>query len=399
MKMPMRCMRQIVAAGLLLALSCSAANAGSFDAVRGMIGSRDAILVRNAQGQTLLAQNEDKLLVPASTLKVLTSLVALRYLGADYRFATDFFIDDANNLKIKGYGDPLLISEVVAKIGRELAGRVSGIENMILDDSYFAQPLEIPGVSSSAEPYDAPNGALCVNFNTVFYQRRAGGYVSAEPQTPLLDFALQRVRRSKLPEGRVVFSHREKECTLYAGHLFAHFLKEAGIEVRGSIAVGRVAPNDTLIYRHVSGFTIEEIIAKLLEHSNNFITNQLLIAAGAQVLGPPGNLDKGVQIAEKYGRQQLGLNSLKIVEGSGISRSNRITARDLCRILDVFAPHHRLMRKQDQVYYKTGTLRGISTRVGYIDHRNGNLTRFAILVNTPGKSSARILRSLRRAPL
>jgi len=387
--------------GLLAGTFPGGINAGAagFEDVRRMIGSRDAILVRDAQGKVLLAQNENKRLVPASTLKVLTSLVALNTLGAGYRFPTDFYLDDQHNLKIKGYGDPLLISEVVAQISRRLADRIGPIGDLILDDSYFVQPLEIPGVSSSAEPYDAPNGALAVNFNTVFFTRRNGRYVSAEPQTPLLEFALQRVRRSGLSKGRVVLSHREQECTLYAGHLFAHFMEKAGIEVRGRIRVGKVDAGDIKIYRHASDFTVEETIAKLLEHSNNFTTNQLLIAAGAKVFGPPGNLDKGVRAAERYARRELGLDSLRLVEGSGISRANRINARDLCRVLDAFAPHRNLMRRKGTVYYKTGTLRGISTRAGYIHTDSGNLIRFAILINTPGKSSARILRILRKTAI
>lgn len=388
---------QAAVAGALLMVASAAAQAGNLSDVRRMIGSRDAILVRSAAGQVLLAQNEEKGLIPASTLKVFTSLVALHYLGGDYRFPTDFFLDGNNNLKIKGYGDPLLISEVVASIGRELAGRVTAVENIVLDDSHFVQPLEIPGISSSTQPYDAPNGALCVNFNTVFFRRLNNGtYVSAEPQTPLMDFALQRIRRAGLSRGRVVLSQRQQECTLYAGHLFAHFMQAAGIEVRGRVILGSVDESDTRIYRHLSEFTVEDIITRLLEHSNNFTTNQLLIAAGVAAFGPPGNLDKGVQAARQYARRQLALDSLQIVEGSGISRANRITARDLCRILDGFAPHCSLMRQEGTVFYKTGTLHGISTRAGYIQTGDGELIRFAILVNTPGKSSDRVLRALQK---
>jgi D-alanyl-D-alanine carboxypeptidase/D-alanyl-D-alanine-endopeptidase (penicillin-binding protein 4) len=211
-----------------------------------------------------------------------------------------------------------------------------------------------------------------------------------------MDFALQRIRRTGLSRGRVVLSQRQRECTLYAGHLFAHFMRAAGIEVRGRVILGSVDESDTRIYRHLSGFTVEDIITRLLEHSNNFTTNQLLIAAGVAAIGPPGNLDKGVRVARQYARRRLALDSLQIVEGSGISRANHINARDLCRILDGFAPHCSLMRQEGQVYYKTGTLHVISTRAGYIQTNDGELIRFAILVNTPGKSSDRVLRALQK---
>ncbi len=111
-----------------------------------LIGNRDAILVTSPDGQVLLSKNEDHPLIPASTLKIFTSLVALHYLGPDYRFGTEFYLDTDHNLTIKGYGDPLLVSEVVGEIARTLSTRMSRINDIVLDDSYFAQPLVIPGV-------------------------------------------------------------------------------------------------------------------------------------------------------------------------------------------------------------------------------------------------------------
>ena len=85
------------------------------------IGKNDSILVTDANGQILLEKNADKKRIPASILKIFSSLVALHYLGDDYRFPTEFYLDGQSNLKIKGYGDPLLISEVVSKISQILA--------------------------------------------------------------------------------------------------------------------------------------------------------------------------------------------------------------------------------------------------------------------------------------
>ena len=182
--------------------------------VADLIGKRDAILVTDPDGQVLISKNEKNPLIPASTLKVFTSLVALNYLGADYRFVTEFYLDSAHNLTIKGYGDPLLISEIVADIAHSLSSRLNRINDIILDDSYFSQPLVIPGVSSSSEPYDAPNGALCVNFNTVTFKKINNQYVSAEPQSPLLPIVMERVRAAKQTEGRIVLSHNKNQITL-----------------------------------------------------------------------------------------------------------------------------------------------------------------------------------------
>ncbi len=382
----------------LFAGSIATAGAADWDEIKSLIGSRDAIMVSDPAGRILIQKNGTRKLIPASILKIFTSLVALHYLGPEYRYRTEFYLDDASNLKIKGYGDPLLISETVNAVSRLLAALVGGskfVSNLILDDSHFSQPLTIPGISSSSQPYDAPNGALCVNFNTVNFKRTKSGYTSAEPQTPLLPYAEKKINALKLKSGRYVLSHVANENTLYAGELFKYFLNRHGLQINGKVKLGRAnAAEDQLIYRYFSRFTVAEIIAGLLEHSNNFTTNQLLITSGVKVFGAPGNLEKGVRAALDYAEQVLHIGELSLVEGSGISRNDRVSARQLLAILDVFEPHRFLMRQQGREYYKTGTLHGISTRAGFITGNKGGRYRYVVMINTPGKSTEPVMRQL-----
>jgi D-alanyl-D-alanine carboxypeptidase/D-alanyl-D-alanine-endopeptidase (penicillin-binding protein 4) len=374
------------------------AAADGFEKIKSLIGPHDSLLVADSEGRTVISKNKNKKLVPASILKLLTALNAFHYLGPDYRYATEFYLDKHSNLKIKGFGDPLLISEIVNDIsGRlsELIGSSILINDLIVDDSHFNQPLTIPGISTSSQPYDAPNGALCVNFNTVFFKRTKSGYISAEAQTPLLPYAEKKIRALNLKNGRFVLSHLENENTIYAGKLFQYFLKQHGLQFSGTVTPGQVNEiEDKLIYRYVSRFSLSQIISTLLEHSNNFTTNQLFITSGIGALGPPGNLEKGVAAALDYTATVLQINNMSIVEGSGISRQNRVSALQMLRVLDKFKPHHRLMRKKGREFYKTGTLYGVSTRAGYIADQNGGLYRYAVLLNTPGKSTKAIMRKL-----
>jgi serine-type D-Ala-D-Ala carboxypeptidase/endopeptidase (penicillin-binding protein 4) len=357
------------------------------------IGANDAVLVADPDGKVLFSKNADKKRVPASTLKIFTALFSLETLGPDFRFQTEFYLDNASNLIIKGYGDPLIVSEAVREIAKTLKEKMSSYNDLVLDDSYFENPVAIPGVTSSLQPYDAPNGALCVNFNTVNFKRKKDGtYVSAEPQTPLLPFVMKKVKTSKLKKGRIIFSQKRHEITLYAGHLFRHFLSEAGINQEGRIRLGKV-PMDTarLVYRHSSRFTLEEILSRLMEHSNNFTANQVLIAAGAKISDPPGTLDKGVRAAKHFAGQKLGLDDFEIVEGSGISRKNRISADMMLIVLRAFYPYRLLLRHEDGVYFKTGTLYGVSTRAGYLEGTGGRMYPFVIFLNSRGKSAEKIV--------
>ena len=383
---------------LMLRMATASAAADGFESIKSLIGPHDALIVSDSKGRTIISKNKNKKLVPASILKLLTSLVALHYLGPDYRYATEFYLDRHSNLIIKGFGDPLLISEIINDIAARLSESIGGsavINDLVVDDSYFNQPLTIPGISSSSQPFDAPNGALCVNFNTVFFKRRQSGYISAEAQTPLLPYAEKKIRARNLKNGRFILSHLENENAIYAGKLFQYFLKQHGVEFSGTVTPGRVnETEDKLIYRYSSRFSLTQIISKLLEHSNNFTTNQLFITSGLEALGPPGNLGKGVAAALDYTSNVLDIKNLSIVEGSGISRRNRISAHQMLRVLDEFEPHYRLMRKKGREFYKTGTLYGVNTRAGYIADGNGGLYRYVVMINTPGKSTKPIMRKL-----
>ena len=79
------------------------------------------------RGETLYEIRSKRLFIPASNAKVLTTAVALKYLGSNYRFSTEFYTDGIlenetlkGNLFIKGSGDPKLVTEQLWLIVNEL---------------------------------------------------------------------------------------------------------------------------------------------------------------------------------------------------------------------------------------------------------------------------------------
>jgi serine-type D-Ala-D-Ala carboxypeptidase/endopeptidase (penicillin-binding protein 4) len=357
-----------------------------------ILGPRDSLLVTDAAGLRIFSWHPETPRTPASVLKVLTAHVALIHLGPDFRFTTSFYQDACGHLYVRGHGDPLLVSEVLADLARSLAPRLAPVTDLVVDDDDFAQPLTIPGVSDSDNPYDAPNGALCVNFNTVAVHRTADGrYASAEPQTPLLPFAQSLLQRRPPANGRLVLTRDSGQAALHAGHLLAYFLAEAGRPLSGTVRPGGVPPEARPRMVFASPFSLAEGVARMLEHSSNFIANQLLIAAGAKVHGLPGTLEKGVRLAGNHARQDLGWTRFHLVEGSGIARRNQVTAADLDRLLAAFFPYRHLMSGEGRTRYKTGTLNGIQTRAGYMESNHGAPYRFVILINTPGRRADTVL--------
>ncbi|MGD9331358.1 MAG: D-alanyl-D-alanine carboxypeptidase, partial [Desulfobacterales bacterium] len=241
----------------------------------------------------------------------------------------------------------------------------------------------------------APNGALCANFNTVFFRTVNGQPQSAEAQTPLLPMVRSRIRRSGLTSGRIVLSRQGNEAVRYAGHLFRYFLEQEGITTRGEIRLGVLNITDAdLLYRHRSPYDLRQVIRRLLEFSNNFTANQLLLAMGAHRYGPPATLEKGRRALNAYARDELGLKTGVFVEGSGISRLNRLSVRDMDTVLRRFAPHADLMSREGREYYKTGTLKGIRTRAGYIEVRPGVRFRFSLFRNQRGRTTGPVMRQI-----
>jgi serine-type D-Ala-D-Ala carboxypeptidase/endopeptidase (penicillin-binding protein 4) len=391
---------RVAALSLLIPLSLWAQD---FSGLKSRLGPADGVVVADPDGRIIFSHNPRKQLIPASTLKLLTALYALDYLGPDFRFQTEFYLQPAKNgegsdLVVKGYGDPLLISEVIAEIAKTLAKQISTYNDLVLDDTFFDDSVTIPGVSSTKNPYDAPNGALCVNFNTVNFRRlKNGSYTSAEPQTPLLPYALKRIKASGFSRGRIIFPATNQAHLMYAGHLMAHFFKSEGIDRAGIIRpMAAPARQRKLVYRHSAVLPLIDVLSRLLEHSNNFMANQVLVTLGTKRFGTPGTLEKGVKAVKDFAHQKLGLRSLLITEGSGISRNNRISAADMLLVVDRFAVYHHLLTRSDYEFFKTGTLHHISTRAGYIQYNNGVQYRYVIFFNTPGKNAARFARLLQR---
>ncbi len=165
------------------------------------------VLVMDAEGGELVAQNADQPFVPASVAKIVTAWMAMEVLGGDYRFETRFYLDDKRVLYVRGGGDPFLVSEELAPLAAELVAAVGKepIAGIVLDASYYPADLRIPGIEDDDEAYDALNSALAVNFNTVYAVRSGDKVRSAEKQTPITPLAIARFR-AQGPRGEAAAS-------------------------------------------------------------------------------------------------------------------------------------------------------------------------------------------------
>ena len=375
-----------VAAAVVFLCGVSSFSQGPIGQIAPLV-SNGAVLLMDPSGGEVFSLNPDQLLIPASIIKLYTAAIATDILGASYRFETGFYTDSEGNLAIRGGGDPFLVSEEIDTIARRLkeAGVVT-IRSLYLDHSRFESPVVVPGLSTTANPYNAINGALVVNFNTLNLRREAdGSVVSNEPQTPLTPLARQRGRELRAgTRQRINLSSDEQLCRRYAGELFA------GIFAREGIAIDDPTPHETTIdtvrwhhvYTHRNSRTLEELCAALQEYSNNFIANQIFLTVGASVAGYPATMEKGNAAFGNHLRQVMGRtpHDLVLVEGSGISRSNRATARAMMDLLTQRPHLAQMLPRRRGALAKSGTLSGVYNYAGYVATPRGNYP-FVIILN------------------
>jgi len=382
---------------LSVLLAAAGADALDTESLKPLIGETDALLLVNPQNEPVVSIHADRPLVPASVIKLLTVLAACDRLGPDYRFRTEWFVSPTGDLIVKGYGDPFLTSEAIREMAEEIARIRRHFRHLVVDGSFFADSIAIDGIEPDTEPYNAPVAALSVNFNTVAFQRTAKGEpISPDPDLPLVPFAMQKIRTCRIASGRITVAHDGNEALQYAGEALRAVCRKAGIHFTGTIL--RAAADrtqDKLLLSHHSRWTLEEMAAKLLEFSSNFIANQIFLTMGAEAFGAPATLDKGRRVVEEYIRAALPGAKIVVVEGSGISRGNRICANDMDAILVRFQPFRRLMRHREGEWFKTGTMNGIRNRVGFLEDADGGLWRYVILLNTPGKGAESLLKLIR----
>jgi D-alanyl-D-alanine carboxypeptidase/D-alanyl-D-alanine-endopeptidase (penicillin-binding protein 4) len=324
-----------------------------------------------------------------------TAWLAMEVLGGDYRFETRFYLDKDRVLYVRGGGDPFLISEELAPLGRELVAAIgkASITGIVLDASYYPSDLRIPGIEASQEAYDALNSALAVNFNTIAAVRSGKTVRSAEKQTPITPLAISQFRaRGPQGRGRISLSQDPAVSLQYAGELIAAFIERAGGSVKGKITTGSVPAGLEPVYVHKSR-PLSEILVQLLIASNNYIANQVFLEVGG-TLGGPVSLEKSLKVANKMLAANGVAEDIHLEEGSGISRGNRFTARGLAKVLDLFAPHADLLHGHDGGLNKTGTMSGVSTLAGYADTSTHGRVRFVISLKSNGPLRFELLHAI-----
>ncbi len=345
-------------------------------------------VVNTASGEVVAGLNSEKLLIPASTLKLVTSGVALEILGPEYRFKTRVGYSGVlkretlkGDLCVIGGGDPALGSEYFRDhyfhpffldtwAGKVKAAGIQRIEGgLVLDGSLYTSE-KIPPTwvwEDIGNYYGAGTNALTVYdnlFRITFSSPSAAGDTTGiraiYPQVSGLKIENQvlssnvnrdrafvfgspldgfRVIRGTIPKNRNAFTIKASNPfpERLLGHDFCGELLRQGIFVGGATTSGRLNPQDFQCIYIQESPVLSEIVAVLNRESVNLFAEHLVRQIAVETDGK-GSLEAGLKsIAAFLQKRNLDAGQIVMEDGSGLSHFNLITPGFMTRFLTYMA--------------------------------------------------------------
>ncbi|MEM9849175.1 MAG: D-alanyl-D-alanine carboxypeptidase/D-alanyl-D-alanine-endopeptidase [Bacteroidota bacterium] len=379
-------------------------------------GQLGVMVLNVSTGKVLASYNADKTMIPASTMKAVTTASALKMLGASYQFKTELQYDGTlengvlrGNLYIKGYGDPSLGSaEMEAAMGMEelLQTWVNAVKKMgirsiegavIGDASYFRGDIAGRNWQWADLGNYYASGAWGLNFHENLYRlsfqqtAKLGAtpkVVKTKPFVPNIEFinelqsagsntgdnayiyggpyANTRIIRGTIPVGRSLFTIKGSipNPPLFTAHHLREKLIASGITVSEKLQSSTAAKSNQkrqILHTHYSP-TLVDIAKRANFKSVNLYCESMIRAIGAKN-GAKNSLAGGIEAIETYWASEgVDMHGFFIQDGSGLSARNGTTPNQLACILQQIAKDKALF----DTFYSTLPVGGQSGTIKYL---------------------------------
>lgn len=396
--------------------------------------------------------NADVAVNPASTMKLVTTYAALELLGPTHQWKTAFYTDGPlrngvlqGNLYLKGGGDPKLTMERLWLLLRDL--RNAGVQqvqgDLVLERSHFRTDGQTPfddDGGDSSKPYLVEPDALMVNLKTLRFIVRGearGASVQIEPPIPYITVDnrvsvtpaascpgwpqvnynvqpqagsnhLTVIATGKIPEG----CSGQRYLSLldhptYSAGAVRALWGELGGSIQGRDRLGATPGNARLLAQALSPDVVE-VIRDVNKFSNNTMARQLFLSIGARHRLPGDGDDARAAhraIDQWLTRKGIRAPNLVMENGSGLSRRERITAREMAAMLHAawkspyaaefiasmpLAAMDGTLRKRmrntplaGNAHLKTGTLNNVRALAGFSRDAQGHTWAVVAILNHP----------------
>ncbi|NUF26485.1 D-alanyl-D-alanine carboxypeptidase / D-alanyl-D-alanine-endopeptidase (penicillin-binding protein 4) [Gilliamella bombicola] len=417
-------------------------------------GSDLSILVQSVESKpkTLAKYKSDQFKQPASTQKVITALAAELELGRDFRFITRMQTNGSiSNKQLNGdliiqlSGDPTFTREKLKNMIIEL--RKKGIEkiagNVILDTSIFTSHDKAEGWSwnNLTACYSAPPSAAIIDDNC-FYASvipgKIGGQATISTSSNIPVQVTGNVKtiaknskdiNDKYCELDVTYSDKNRYhlsgCIAassdktalkfavingveYFSTILKNELKQQKITYTGSLLEHNQRANTQLtLLASSQSELLSELLTVMLKKSNNLYADAIFRTLGAHYYNVQGTWRNGGDAVKQILLKKAGINleNLVIVDGSGLSRLNLVSADKLMEILQYIAAHNTQLRIiemlpiagvdgtlqnrksfnqapfKETIRAKTGYIQGCYNLAGFIQKSDGKYVAFVQLLS------------------
>ena len=370
-------------------------------------GTWGVMVVSLTNGDTLYGHNVDDLLVPASTMKLYTSAIALERFGPAHTFRTDILRDGTllangtidGDLIFVGAGDPslspryaewndgvkpmdaianLVVAAGVTRVRGDIVADASAFDDSRVPDGWRARNLQA-GYSARVSALSS-NGNMAViavspsggGAKVGFTQPVSGvNIVSSVSVRPNARGASIRVWQDTIAEvfrvngwiGSLSRS-RSYQVVVEQPERFTAAAFRAALEARGIVVEGRVrvgaAPASAQTVTAWASPPLAQLVATMNGESNNHFA-ELLFRNAARTDGNVGSAAVANESLRTFLVDRVGVSpdAVFAADGSGLSTLDRVTPRSMVALLGytAMAPWGAVLQASLPVAGRTETLR------------------------------------------
>lgn len=380
-------------------------------------------------GKRAFERNPHAPMTPASIQKIVTMLPSIDTLGDDYQFKTQLYKNGDNNLYIKLGADPYFTTSDLKSMIRTLGNykitttKAIYIDDSILDSNEWGEgwqwdddlnPL-IPKFGS----YNMDRNLIKINFcptvtgapaeisTEVFYPTAFVNNVITGGGTNIKLERKNYISPDVInADGTISGDYSVQIPINYPRRYFIlrleEILRNQKVSYYGDFNRLKLPKNTYLIFE--SKHPLSSAVDETLKRSNNMMAETIFKVAGGKYSQETGSTAAAVEMLNAY-YSKLGINTdnIKVVDGSGVSKNNLLTADFMTDVLlkasntslktHMASPGEgtltdRMLYFKDNLKAKTGTLTNTSSIAGYLTAKSGKTYAFCILTNDPKSKSA-----------
>lgn len=373
--------------------------------------------------------NSEKPMMPASTQKIITTLPALEVLGKDYNFSTKLYKNKfANEYYLVLGADPYLTKKDLKTLLSNIdLPKDKNISKFYIDDSIFDKNEwgegwqwddDLNPLMPKFSAYNIDGNLVRVKLTplknqppqietNVFYPTLMMNFVRNGDKNDITVSRKNYISANELTfEGEIA---TPTEISIPVNNMKEYFnfrvkesLKANKLHYYGKIETKKLPTNNVVLIGEIT-HPISYAVKDIYENSNNLVAETVFKLAGAKYTKKMGTFDNSYKMIEDFAKNNaIDLSSIKIVDGSGVSKNNLMTTKFMTEYLvqtvknnnydkvvqmlptpntEYGTLQNRMLFLEKKLYAKTGTLSNVSGLVGYIETKKGHKYAFSILIN------------------